>query len=94
MNDSKVVIKQIQLTEKATALSEAQNQYLFEVDPRANKLEIKKAVEALFGVQVASVNTMRYEGKRKRERSIHFGRRPSWKRAVVTLKSGSRIELA
>jgi large subunit ribosomal protein L23 len=94
MKNPSSVIKKLQLTEKATELSEGQNKYFFAVDQKANKLEIKQAIEDLFGVQVASVNTMRYVGKRKRERTMQYGRRADWKRAVVTLKEGSRIDLA
>lgn len=89
--DSRSIIKKLQVTEKGTALQE-KNQYYFKVDPRANKIQIRKAVEELFGVKVARVNTMRYEGKLKRERSTRYGRRANWKRAVVTLREG-KIEL-
>lgn len=65
------------------------NRYTFEVSTDANKIEIKKAVEEIFGVQVAAVNTMRVEGKVKRMGRTQ-GRRPSWKKAVVTLKPGSK----
>ncbi len=88
------ILKRIQLTEKGTALTEKQNKYLFEVDRDANKNDIKRAVEAFFKVSVAKVNTMCYAGKRKRERTVRYGRRSDWKRAVVTLKEGQKIELA
>lgn len=65
------------------------NRYTFEVSTSANKIEIKKAVEEIFGVQVAAVNTMRVEGKVKRMGRTQ-GRRPSWKKAIVTLKPGSK----
>jgi large subunit ribosomal protein L23 len=94
MKHQRTIIRMLQLTEKGTALSEKGGKYFFKVDPAANKMEIKKAVEEAFGVSVASVNTMRYEGKLKRERSSRYGRRPDWKRAIVTLKEGSRIDLA
>ena len=87
------IVKEIQLTEKGTALREIGNKYFFKVAPRANKVEIKNAVEQLFKVKVDKVNTMNYEGKRKRERSARFGRRADWKRAVVTLQAGSTIDL-
>jgi len=93
MRETDVIIKRIQLTEKGTALTEAQNKYLFEVSPAANKMEIKAAVEKAFGVSVAAVNTMNYRGKRKRERSMQYGRRAAWKRAVVTLEEGSKIDM-
>ncbi|HEV8064139.1 MAG TPA: 50S ribosomal protein L23 [Acidimicrobiales bacterium] len=68
--------------------------YVFIVDPRANKIEIRDAVEKSFGVRVASVNTMNRKGKRKRQRrSATFGSRPDTKRAVVRLVGDDRIEL-
>lgn len=87
------IIRRIQVTEKATARTEKLNQYFFEVEPGSNKFQIKRAVETLYGVKVASVNTMRYEGKKRRISTVRYGRRPDWKRAIVTLKSGSKIEL-
>ena len=86
------VIRRMQLTEKGTRLAD-QNKYLFQVHPQANKLEIRAAVENLFQVKVKAVNTMRYQGKRKRERTVRYGRKADWKRAVVTLKEGSSIDL-
>jgi large subunit ribosomal protein L23 len=88
------LIKKLQLTEKGTALSDSRGKYFFKVDTAANKMEIKRAVEEAFGVSVAAVNTQRYDGKKKRERSMKYGRRADWKRAIVTLKEGSRIDLA
>lgn len=63
--------------------------YTFEVPVTANKIEIKKAVEEVFGVKVAAVNTMRVMGKVKRMGRFE-GRRPSWKKAIVTLEKGSK----
>jgi large subunit ribosomal protein L23 len=57
-------------------------------------VEIKRAVEALFDVSVTKVNTMNYEGKKKRQRTAKFGKRPDWKRAVVTLAADNKIDLA
>jgi large subunit ribosomal protein L23 len=94
MKDIFQVIETIQLSEKATLLGELNNEYVFRVDRRANKLEIKQAVEKLFGKKVVDVRTANYRGKKKRERSMRYGRRPDWKRAVVTLKEGSKIDLA
>ena len=88
------VIKKLQVTEKSTALTEKQNKYLFRVDPKANKVQIKRAVELFYGVKVSKVNTMNYLGKAKRTRTQKYGRTSDWKRAVVTLKEGSKIELA
>ncbi|OGV61606.1 MAG: 50S ribosomal protein L23 [Lentisphaerae bacterium RIFOXYC12_FULL_60_16] len=93
MKNSASIIKRVQVTEKGTALTGRHNQYLVQVDPVANKVEIKQAVQAMFKVSVLKVNTMRYLGKPKRSRRAQFGRRPDWKRAVVTLKAGEKIEL-
>jgi len=86
------VIRKVQLTEKATVLSDTHNQYMFQVAPGSNKHEIKTAVEELFDVTVTRVNTMNYMGKRKRERMLRYGKRSNWKRAVVTLKDGDNID--
>jgi large subunit ribosomal protein L23 len=94
MKDAGSIIRQMQVTEKGTAQQEKENKYFFSVARDANKIEIKRAVEAIYGVQVAAVNTMNYAGKPKRERTARYGRRPDWKRAVVTLKEGSKIDLA
>ena len=93
MKNSADVIKKILLTEKGTRLSEEQNKYLFRVAKEANKVEIKKAVEELFNVRVMAVNTMRRKGKKKRERTAHYGMTASWKRAVVTLHAEDSINL-
>lgn len=85
------IIKDMQVTEKGTAL-EKENKYLFRVAPSANKMEIKRAVEKLFSVSVTKVNTMKYRGKKKRERTARYGKKADWKRAVVTLREGSSIE--
>ncbi len=92
MKDSRSIIKKIQITEKGTLLGEA-NKYLFVVAPDSNKVEIKRAVESLFDVKVTQVNTMNYIGKKKRQRTAKYGKRPDWKRAVVTLAEGNRIDL-
>jgi large subunit ribosomal protein L23 len=94
MSDSTYLIQNIRLTEKASLLGEKHNQYVFRVDPRANKLQIKKAIEELFGKKVLRVNTSQYAGKKKRERRADFGRRPHWKKAIVTLAEGEKIDLA
>jgi large subunit ribosomal protein L23 len=86
-------IQTVILTEKATLLSEKHNQYVFRVNPKANKIEIKRAVEHLFKKTVVGVNTANFAGKKKRERTASFGRRPHWKKAVVTLKEGEKIDL-
>lgn len=86
------IIKRVQTTEKGTALAEKNNQYILEVAPSANRIQIKQMVEKMFGVSVTRVNTMNYLGKRKRERTARYGKKSDWKRAVVTLKQGDKIE--
>ncbi|MBI2369945.1 MAG: 50S ribosomal protein L23 [Deltaproteobacteria bacterium] len=91
MRDIHQVLMRPLITEKSTALREAANQYVFQVAPDANKIEIKQAVEQLFRVKVAKVRTLNIEGKRKRLGRF-AGRRPDWKKAVVTLRQGQKIE--
>ncbi len=79
-------------TEKGGAQVE-QNKYLFSVKKSANKIQIKKAVEDFYKVKVAAVNTQVVVGKLKRVRT-QLGHTPDWKKAVVTLKTGQKIELA
>jgi large subunit ribosomal protein L23 len=93
MKESFDQIQTVILTEKATLLSEKHNQYVFRVNPKANKLEIKRAIEVLFKKTVLDVNTSNYAGKKKRERTANFGRRADWKKAVVTLKEGDKLDL-
>ena len=92
MNDSFEVIQTASLTEKSTLLGETQNKYVFRVSPRANKIQIKNAIERLFQKKVVDVNTCNYAGKKKRVRGP-LGRRPHWKKAIVTLKEGEKIDL-
>jgi large subunit ribosomal protein L23 len=94
MNEPFDIIDSIRLTEKGTLLSEKHNQYVFRVKPYANKLQIKRAIEQLFGKKVIRVNTANYAGKKKRERTAAVGRKAHWKKAIVTLKEGDRIDLA
>ena len=94
MSDKIILIKPL-ITEKADTLSESKTQYSFIVDKNANKIEIKKAVEGLYTVNVESVNTMIIPGKRKSrntKRGVLHGRKPSYKKAVVTLGSGETID--
>ena len=91
MEDAYKVVKRPLITEKSTIIKEMHNQLAFEVDRRANKIEIKKAVEKIFKVQVEDVRTMNYRGKKKRL-GRNEGRRRHWKKAVVTLKPGQKIE--
>ena len=92
MKDIYQVIQKVLLTEKGTRLSEEENKYIFRINPRANKAEIKRAVEEFFKVKVVAVNTMNRQGKKKRERTASFGRTAAWKRAVVTLAEGNTID--
>jgi large subunit ribosomal protein L23 len=92
MNDHEI-IQTASLTEKSTLMSEKQNKYVFRVNPRANKIQIKQAIELLFKKKVVDVNTCNYAGKKKRERSANFGRKAHWKKAIVTLKEGEKIDL-
>ena len=92
MKDVYEVIDRALLTEKGTRLAEEENKYIFRVNPDANKVEIKQAVEELFKVKVVSVNTMNRQGKKKRQRTASSGKTADWKRAVVTLAEGSQID--
>ncbi|MDB4617272.1 50S ribosomal protein L23 [Verrucomicrobiales bacterium] len=92
MKDLFQVIDTIQLSEKATILTETENVYVFKVDQRANKLEIRQAVEKLFSKKVTAVRTANYQGKKKRERRADFGRTKKWKKAFVKLAEGETIE--
>ena len=91
MKSMKNIIRKPIITEKATRLKDKANKYVFEVVRDCNKIEIKKAVEELFGVTVESVKTYITHGK-IRSRGKFFGKRPDWKRAVVELKKGDSIE--
>ncbi len=89
-----ILLKPI-VTEKMTMQSEDLNRYGFIVDTRANKLQIKKAVEEMYDVSVESVNTMRYLGKKKSRNTksgIIEGRAKSFKKAIVTLTEGEKID--
>lgn len=79
------------LTEKGITLKEKDTKVLFKVARDANKIEIKKAVEEIFKVKVERVTTMNYKGKMKRFGRFE-GRRPDWKKAVVTLKKGEKLD--
>ena len=90
----KFMIKPI-VTEKANAISEKLNRYTFCVSPDANKFQIKSLIEELYGVKVASVNTMNYEGKRKQrytKAGLIRGKKPAFKKAIVTLAEGETID--
>lgn len=85
------VIKKPLNTEKTTIQKEVANQVSFEVDQRANRIEIGNSVEEVFKVKVAGVRTMKVKGKIKR-RGRTLGKRKDWKKAIVTLMPGERIE--
>lgn len=85
------IIKRPLNTEKTTLQKESVNQVTFEVDQRANRIEIGRSVEEVFKVKVANVNTMHVKGKIKR-RGRTLGKRKDWKKAIVTLMPGERIE--
>ncbi len=85
------VIKGPVITEKGTLVNELGNQVVFRVDPRANKVEIRQAVERLFKVKVEKVRTSRLLGKTRRVGKT-AGRKSDWKKAYVTLAEGSRID--
>jgi len=87
------IIKTARVTEKAGNLTEKLNKYVFEVERTATKLDIRRAVETIFKKKVSAVNTLRVTGKKKRERTASFGRKPSWKKAIVTLRDGEKIDL-
>ena len=85
------IIRKVQITEKGTKLA-CENQYILEVAPGANKIEIKKAVETQFGVHVLAVRTQNYKGALRTLRNRRVVRDSGWKRAIVTVKAGERIE--
>ena len=93
--DNKIILVKPLITEKADALSERKSQYSFIVEKGANKIEIKKAVEKLYTVNVESVNTMIIAGKRKSrntKKGVLRGRKSSFKKAVITLATGETID--
>jgi len=91
MKDTQRVIRKPMVTEKSTRQKEESRQYVFEVHRDANKIEIQSAVERLFKVKVLQVRTSNVLGKVKRL-GRRYGKRPDWKKAIVTLKEGDRID--
>jgi len=91
------IIKKPIITEKATAATEASNRFTFAVDRKANKLEIKKAVEKMFGVNVVNVHTLTYGGGKSSTKFTNRGivEQPSkvWKKAIITVAEGETIDL-
>ena len=92
MKDPYTIILRPVITEKSTWLKEVNREICFEVAPHANKIEIKGAIEEIFCVHVTSVRTIHMPGKKKRMGRFE-GKRPDWKKAVVTVKEGESIEL-
>jgi len=92
MRDARQLLDRALISEKGTQLRERSNQYTFRVRPEATKIDIKRAVESVFGVRVTDVRTMNMQGKMKRV-GVHRGRRSEWKKAVVTLAQGQAIDL-
>lgn len=88
------IIKTIRITEKGTRQTEKNNSYTLVADRRATKIQIRQAVEELFKVKVLGVNTINVTGKFRRQSSLARGQAPDWKKAIVTLKDGDKIELA
>lgn len=93
MKASDIIIRTFILSEKSTRGIEGAGQYCFKVDPAANKRDIARAVEELFKVNVVKVNTLNRKGKRKRQRTQKYGWTTGYKKAIVTLKAGDKIEL-
>ena len=87
------IIKTARLTEKGTRQGEKLNQYTVVADRRANKTQIRQAVQELFKVKVVRVNTMNVHGKSRRQRTAQAGWTSDWKKAIVTLKEGDKIIL-
>jgi large subunit ribosomal protein L23 len=87
------IIKTVRLTEKGTRQGEKYNQYTVVADTRANKTQIRQAVQELFKVKVTKVNTLNVTGKYRRLRTKQAGQAPDWKKAIITLKEGDKISL-
>ena len=81
------------VTERTSASYQARGEYVFEVAPDATKPAIRQAIESLFGVKVTGVWTMNVRGKTRRVGRGAAGRRPNWKKAIVTLREGDKIEI-
>ncbi|HPV48830.1 MAG TPA: 50S ribosomal protein L23 [Smithellaceae bacterium] len=88
-----LIIKKILITEKSNLDREVANKYHFQVDPRANKVQITQAVEKLFKVKVTDVRVATVPGKKKRLGRI-VGQKSDWKKAIVTLAEGNHIDVA
>lgn len=86
------ILREPFLSEKGLKIKETENKVIFKVSMNANKQEIKKAVESVFKVTVLKVNTVICHGKEKRHTNGIKGRRPDWKKAIITLKKDDKIE--
>ena len=100
MNNDKYIIIKPMIGEKATRFIESERKYVFEIDKRANKIDVKRAVQNKFNVEVSKVGIMNYKGKKKNTSVRSNGKvlrtsgfRSSWKKAIVTLKEGFKIDL-
>ena len=91
MKDIYGVVRRPIVTEKSTIQKEDSNKVTFEVDRKSNKIEIRNAVQRLYNVKVVDVGIMNFRGKKKRVGRV-IGRKSDWKKAVVTLKPGDKIE--
>lgn len=92
---TKILIKPL-YTEKMAVLQDSQNKYAFKVSVDSNKIEIKNEIERRFDVKVKTVHTMNFRGKMRQQMTRagrFYGRRPEWKKAVITLESGQKLEL-
>ena len=87
------IIKTVRLTEKGTRQGDKYNQYTIVADRRANKTQIRQAVQDLFKVKVTKINTLNVRGKFRRQRTAQAGQAPDWKKAIVTLQKGQKISL-
>jgi large subunit ribosomal protein L23 len=94
MKEPQDIIQTICLTEKANILADTQNRYVFRVRPHATKQEIRRAIETLFKKKVVKVNTCNYPGKARRQRTAAAGVTSAWKKAIVQLAEGEKIDLA
>ena len=92
-NEARKILIAPVITEKGTVLQEKQNQYLFRVAPGANKIQAREAIEKIFKVHVTGIRTVTVHGKMRRM-GRNQGRKPSWKKAIVTLKEGETIDLS
>ncbi len=92
MKDPYTIIERPMVTEKSSMAAE-QGKYTFKVNPEANKIEIREAIEQIYPVHVTKVNTVTVRGKSYRLGRVKTRKRPDWKKAIVTLRAGERIEI-